>query len=236
MNIVPADTLSIAELAELFTAGYEGYFVPIQVDAATIALHGRRVGHRPHALARRAGRRRRATSAVRGERAWIGGLGVVPAKRRRGVGRALMEAVLAEAPPLVTLEVIEQNEPAIRLYEQLGFERTRVARGVVAAGRRRRRGREGRRRRRSGRAAAVAARGCIAARGLRALRGRRRRDALPRRRPSSSSTRATRRRRSRCSRAGRSCSYVNVPEGEPASGRDARARRLRSTCASSRWR
>jgi hypothetical protein len=63
---------------------------------------------------------------VRGRSGWVGGLGVVPAARRRGVGRALMEAVLAEAPADVTLEVIEQNEPAIRLYESLGFERTRV--------------------------------------------------------------------------------------------------------------
>ena len=62
-----------------------------------------------------------ANLAVRGERAWIGGIGVIPSARRRGIGRALMEAVLEEAPPTVTLEVIEQNEPARRLYEQLGF-------------------------------------------------------------------------------------------------------------------
>jgi hypothetical protein len=37
-----------------------------------------------------------------------------------------MEAVLAVAPPTVTLEVLEENEPAIRLYEALGFERTRL--------------------------------------------------------------------------------------------------------------
>lgn len=64
--------------------------------------------------------------AVRAARGWIAGLGVVPSERRHGVGRALLEAVLAEAPPLVTLEVIEQNESAIKLYEDLGFERTRV--------------------------------------------------------------------------------------------------------------
>jgi ribosomal protein S18 acetylase RimI-like enzyme len=50
----------------------------------------------------------------------------VPAARRRGVGRALTEAVIAEAPSIVTLEVIEQNERAIRLYERLGFERRRI--------------------------------------------------------------------------------------------------------------
>jgi predicted GNAT family N-acyltransferase len=63
---------------------------------------------------------------VRGDRGWIGGLGVVPAERRNGIGRGLMEGVLAEAPAHVTLEVLEQNEPAIRLYEELGFTRTRV--------------------------------------------------------------------------------------------------------------
>jgi ribosomal protein S18 acetylase RimI-like enzyme len=67
-----------------------------------------------------------ANLAVRGERGWIGGIGVIPSARRRGVGRALMEAVLAEAPPRVTLEVLEQNDPARRLYEQLGFEARRV--------------------------------------------------------------------------------------------------------------
>jgi hypothetical protein len=34
--------------------------------------------------------------------------------------------VLADAPASVSLEVIEQNEPAIRLYESLGFERARI--------------------------------------------------------------------------------------------------------------
>jgi len=125
MKIVPACALPLAELAELFTAGYEGYFTPIRVDEPTLrfmvdawdidltrsrAIPGVGV----------------CNLAVRGETGWIGGLGVVPAKRRHGVGRALMEAVLAEAPPLVTLEVIEQNEPAIKLYESMGFERTRI--------------------------------------------------------------------------------------------------------------
>ncbi len=67
-----------------------------------------------------------ANLAVRGEDAWIGGIGVIPSARRRGVGRALMEALLAVAPPRVTLEVIVENEPARRLYEQLGFESRRV--------------------------------------------------------------------------------------------------------------
>ena len=67
-----------------------------------------------------------ANLAIRGDRGWIGGIAVVPEQRRHGIGRALMEAVLELAPPTVLLEVIEANEPAIKLYESLGFVKTRV--------------------------------------------------------------------------------------------------------------
>jgi len=125
MSLVPADTLSIAELAALFNAGYEGYVVPFRVDAAQLEnmIAAWQIDLSRSRIATGEGV---ALLGIRRERGWIGGLGVVPAARRRGVGRALMEAVLAEAPPEVTLEVIEENEPAIRLYEDLGFERVRI--------------------------------------------------------------------------------------------------------------
>jgi ribosomal protein S18 acetylase RimI-like enzyme len=125
MRLVPSDRFSYAELAELFTHGYEGYFVPMHFDEPTlrymvdvwdIDLSKSRVA--PNAGV--------ANLAVRGDRGWVGGIAVVPEQRRNGVGRALMEAVLELAPPTVLLEVIEANEPAIKLYESLGFEKTRV--------------------------------------------------------------------------------------------------------------
>lgn len=125
MSLVPAHRFSDEELAALFTRGYEGYFIPMHVDAATfrfmvdtwdVDLSRSRVEPGKGVC----------NLAVRGERGWIGGIGVVPEARRGGLGRALMEAVLGVAPPMVTLEVLEQNEPAIRLYESLGFERTRM--------------------------------------------------------------------------------------------------------------
>ena len=36
MNLVPSDQFSYAELAELFTRGYEGYFVPMHFDEPTL--------------------------------------------------------------------------------------------------------------------------------------------------------------------------------------------------------
>jgi GNAT superfamily N-acetyltransferase len=125
VNLVPSDTFSYAELAELFTRGYEGYFVPMHLDEPTLRYM---VDTWDIDLARSrvAPGEGLCNLAVRGDRAWIGGIGVVPEARRKGVGRALMDAVLELAPPTVLLEVIHENEPAIRLYEALGFERTRV--------------------------------------------------------------------------------------------------------------
>lgn len=125
MNLVPSDRYSYAELAELFTRGYEGYFVPMHFDEPTLEymVDTWDIDLSRSRVAPGAGL---ANLAIRGDRGWIGGIAVVPEQRRNGVGRALMEAVLELAPPTVLLEVIEANEPAIRLYESLGFEKTRV--------------------------------------------------------------------------------------------------------------
>ncbi len=125
MNLVPSDQFSYAELAELFTRGYEGYFVPMHFDEPTLRymVDTWDIDLARSRVAPDAGL---ANLAIRGGRAWIGGIAVVPEQRRHGVGRALMEAVLELAPPTVLLEVIEANEPAIKLYESLGFEKTRV--------------------------------------------------------------------------------------------------------------
>jgi ribosomal protein S18 acetylase RimI-like enzyme len=125
VNVVAADRCSLDELAALFTRGYEGYFLPVTVDEAALRfmVDAWDIDLSRSRVVAGAGV---CNLGVRGERGWIGGLGVVPESRRSGVGRALMEAVLEVAPPTVTLEVIEQNEPAIRLYESLGFAQARV--------------------------------------------------------------------------------------------------------------
>jgi ribosomal protein S18 acetylase RimI-like enzyme len=130
MTIVPASELDADGLAAVMTASYVDYFVPVALDGAQMSavvdlwdidLDRSRVAvgddGEPVGLV---------LLGVRGARGWVGGLGVVPEARRSGLGRALMESVLAAAPPDVSLEVIEQNEPALRLYDALGFRQTRV--------------------------------------------------------------------------------------------------------------
>lgn len=60
----------------------------------------------------------------------IQNIGITPPHRRRGVGSALILAALAGFQQAgltrVYLEVTSQNEPAVRLYKRLGFERTKT--------------------------------------------------------------------------------------------------------------
>jgi ribosomal protein S18 acetylase RimI-like enzyme len=133
IELRPAAERSAAELAELFTAGYAGYQFPIHLDEAAFTAMAA-VSDFDLELSRVAFRGDAPVGivalAVRGDEAWIGGLGVVPEERRRGIGRVLMEAVLEGAAGAgvreVSLEVLEPNHAAIALYDRLGFRTTRL--------------------------------------------------------------------------------------------------------------
>jgi ribosomal-protein-alanine N-acetyltransferase len=64
-------------------------------------------------------------------------LAVRPSRRRQGLATALMAAVLAEVSRegvrRATLEVRESNQPALRLYDALGFRIVAVRRGYYTA-------------------------------------------------------------------------------------------------------
>ena len=129
----PASNWSHAELAAIFNAGYEGYFTPFTLDEAAFRfmsttfdddLDASRVllvDGEPAGICK---------LAIRGDRGWISGIGIAVPHRGQGLGEALMRAVLDQARARglreVWLEVLVQNEPAIRLYEKLGFSYERV--------------------------------------------------------------------------------------------------------------
>jgi ribosomal protein S18 acetylase RimI-like enzyme len=132
VELRPSTELTHADLAELLTAAYEGYFVPFMVDEPTFGfmvdvfdldLAGSLVAivdGAPVGLA---------NLGLRGTRSWLGGVGVVPSRRGEGIGelltRGLLEWAKAVGAREMALEVIGENGPAIALYEKLGFERTR---------------------------------------------------------------------------------------------------------------
>jgi ribosomal-protein-alanine N-acetyltransferase len=71
--------------------------------------------------------------AVAGSEAYIQTVGVAPAAQRTGIGRRLMEALLAEAPArgatICWLEVRADNAAAQHLYRTLGFADRGLRRG-----------------------------------------------------------------------------------------------------------
>ena len=64
---------------------------------------------------------------------YIGNIAVAPSFRRRGLGRALTEAMMADAMArglaFLTLEVRQSNAPARALYESCGFTVVGTRRG-----------------------------------------------------------------------------------------------------------
>ncbi|GAA1871820.1 ribosomal protein S18-alanine N-acetyltransferase [Asanoa iriomotensis] len=71
--------------------------------------------------------------AVNGDEAWIQNIAVRRDAQRQGIGRRMLEALLAEAERqrarAVLLEVAVDNAPAQKLYATYGFEPIGVRRG-----------------------------------------------------------------------------------------------------------
>lgn len=128
----PASNRSNAELAALFTAGYEGYYMPLAIDEAAFSYMAATWDYDlgESLIAADAGADvGLCMLAVRGEDAWIGGVGIVAGRRGEGIGKELMRAAeenaRARGVKRLWLEVLVQNEPAIGLYEKLGYEHVR---------------------------------------------------------------------------------------------------------------
>ncbi len=135
------DDLDASERLALAVHEVDGYPVHIPADmrkflvapdeltAWVAELDGEVVGH--VALHQRCSQA--STDVVRGELGLCpGDYGVVarllvsPATRRRGIGRRLLDAARSEAASrqiVPVLEVVTHHEPAIRLYETLGWRR-----------------------------------------------------------------------------------------------------------------
>jgi [ribosomal protein S18]-alanine N-acetyltransferase len=71
--------------------------------------------------------------SVNGDEGWVQNIAVRRDRQRRGIGRALLDALLCEASrrgvPSVLLEVAVDNRPAQRLYDSYGFEPVGIRRG-----------------------------------------------------------------------------------------------------------
>ena len=137
MRFQSLSSVSLAELTQAFNEAFSDYFVPLQLseEAMAVKLRSESIdlrysigafednqlkGFILHGIDTWSGRR-----AV-----YNAGTGVVPDHRGKGLTQQLYAAIVPQLKEdgMVhhQLEVIEQNAPAIRVYEKVGFTRART--------------------------------------------------------------------------------------------------------------
>lgn len=104
-----------ARMTELENANLEEAFVPLEVAAENEGLFEYRLY-----VAEEKGEVVGFTAFTEDELAW---LYVEPSKTRQGIGKALVQFVIdsTKKRPL-NIEVLCKNEPALKLYEKMGFK------------------------------------------------------------------------------------------------------------------
>lgn len=134
---------SLREISDLFTRGFEGYFVPIHMTAEKLAWM-----IRADSIDLAASRVLTLDGDAAGfilvcSRGWsrrVSAMGVVSGGRGHGLGRHLLLEILKDAADggyrKCWLEVLDRNVQAIRLYRHLGFREVRRLVGYERAAQR----------------------------------------------------------------------------------------------------
>jgi GNAT superfamily N-acetyltransferase len=121
----PAAEFALGELAALYAATRRDYLVSLPMDAAGLAAYLARgsvsLAHSWVAVNRHGRPLGMLLLGLRGERAWLTRMGVLPHARRDGLGGLL-------------LQMIEGNAPALALFTRFGFVPRRLLRVLDRAG------------------------------------------------------------------------------------------------------
>lgn len=128
-DTVPASNFPLADLVQFLNQGFEDYFVPIQFNTLTFLNMLRKDGidlttsqvlivdDQPCGIG---------LIARRGWTSRLAAMGIAKAMRGKGAGSWFMNELSKEARQRddreMVLEVIEQNESAVKLYQKSGFE------------------------------------------------------------------------------------------------------------------
>jgi ribosomal protein S18 acetylase RimI-like enzyme len=139
-DTVAASDYSIADLAEFLNRGFENYFVPIGFNTTSFLNMVRKDGLDLTISRVLLGNGEPIGIALLARRGWssrLAAMGIASESRGLGAGSWFMGQLIAEAGERgereMLLEVIEQNEPAIHLYENCGFQIMRRLIGLVRA-------------------------------------------------------------------------------------------------------
>lgn len=129
LSLIPADQVDLDALTLAFNRGFTDYFVPLAQTpeslTAMIETNDVSLADSLVALDSTSAPVGIGLLALRPPRGWVAGMGVAPMWRGQGQGEALMRGLIARCRSrglrLLQLEVLEQNDPARRLYQRLHF-------------------------------------------------------------------------------------------------------------------
>lgn len=131
-TFISAIHFSKARLAFLLSQVYVDYFLPVWMDAGRFdQMCNLEDIDLPHSIVAKIMDEPVGLTLLsrRGARGWISGVGVLPLYRRQGIARFMIQAMQEQAYDLrletLTLEVLEQNEAGLALYQRLGFHKRR---------------------------------------------------------------------------------------------------------------
>lgn len=149
LKVVPALDFNLSELAEHLNSSFKGYLVEIKFSPAMVnyMLRQDHVDLSASQVVLEAGQPVGvALIARRGWTSRVAAMGISSERRGQRIGEWLMRQIISQAGErqdrTLVLEVIEQNHPAVRLYQKLGFQtqrrlvgyRTQALEGQAAEG------------------------------------------------------------------------------------------------------
>ena len=135
---MPASAYSVPDLIEFLNQGFEDYSVPIQFNTAAFLSMLRKDGIDLTASRVLTVNDQPCGIALIARRGWVNRLaamGIGKNARGMGAGSWFMDDLIRDACQRgereMVLEVIEQNEPAVKLYQKSGFEIVRRLVGFI---------------------------------------------------------------------------------------------------------
>jgi ribosomal protein S18 acetylase RimI-like enzyme len=138
LDTAPASNFPLPDLIRFLNQGFEGYFVRIHFDTIAFLNMLRKDGIDLTTSRVLIADDLPAGIALIARRGWVSRLaamGIAKEKRSRGAGSWFMKQLIAEACQRgereMALEVIEQNEPAVKLYQKSGFQTVRRLIGMI---------------------------------------------------------------------------------------------------------
>ncbi len=137
-NVAPTLNYSLSDLVKFLNSGFEDYFIPIRIEIIDFLNMIRKDGidltvsrvlitdDQPVGIA---------LIARRGWSSRLAAMGIAREKRGTGAGSWFMGQLIKDAYERgeheMSLEVIEQNDPAVKLYRKSGFQILRRLIGLI---------------------------------------------------------------------------------------------------------